>query len=79
MIALVSTIRAGAAFRAMSKTAYAIVALVISCGCTSPDSGGVATRDTIAENLEFLTREGCVNTELMQANLDERCARLAGR
>lgn len=51
----------------MKLAAIVIVALAVTCCEQRP-----ATRP-----IEFLTRQGCVNTAIMQRNLDEAVSRLS--
>ena len=56
----------------MLKTALVIGMLLIACACRGArDSSSESSPSEIATKLVFLTREGCVNTATMRANLDE--------
>lgn len=65
------------------RTMTAVLAIVIGVGVvtvtaacsTAPQENPVGTRSM--KNLVFLTREGCVNTVTMRANLDEALKTLA--
>jgi hypothetical protein len=55
----------------MSTRAIVLSLFVIASGCAAPRSSTLTlTSDASASKLVFLTRDGCVNTATMRANLD---------
>ena len=49
---------------------------MLVCGCAALMVGCMARSAPTASPLVFLTRDGCVNTDLMRANLDKALASL---
>ena len=51
------------------RAALVLSLLMVGAACTAPSQSEDSA--PIDANLVFLTREGCVNTDIMRANLDE--------